>query len=90
MATPIIGVVEREVATGRCAALRPARARGEMPRAVAGFLPQWTAVSGIMLFQDVMFGFERVGWSWCLLSNPHAAVPLPDALSAGRANLPRS
>lgn len=61
----------------------------EMPRAVAGFLPLWQAVSGILLFHDLM-GVDRVGWQWRLLKNPHAAVPLPDALCSGRADLPQA
>lgn len=59
----------------------------EMPRALAGFLPLWKGVSGILLFQDMM-AIERVGWAWRLLSNPDAAVPLPAALAKERADLP--
>jgi hypothetical protein len=61
----------------------------EMPTALAGFLPFWKTVSGILLFHDVM-GVDRVGWLWRLLKNPHAAVTLPDALCDGRADLPQT
>lgn len=60
----------------------------EMPTALAGFLPFWKTVSGILLFHDVM-GVDRVGWLWRLLKNPHAAVTLPEALCDGRADLPQ-
>jgi hypothetical protein len=61
----------------------------EIPRAVAGFLPFWKAVSGILLFHDVM-GVDQVGWLWRLIRNPHSVVPLPEALCAGRADLPQT
>jgi hypothetical protein len=60
----------------------------ELPRAVAGFLPIWQVVSGILPFNQFVHP-ERVGWQWRLLRNPYAAVPLPDALCVGRADLPQ-
>ena len=61
----------------------------EMPLALAGFLPLWNAVSGILLFED-MWGFERVGWQWRLIRNSDAIVPLPDTLCSGRTDLPET
>ena len=61
----------------------------EMPRVVADFFPNWRAVSGILLFQDMM-GVDRVGWMWRLLRNPHADLQLPDTLCSGRADLPQA
>lgn len=61
----------------------------EIPRAVAALLPFWKAVSGILLFHD-MTGVDRVGWLWRLIRNPHSVVPLPEALCAGRADLPET
>lgn len=61
----------------------------ELPRVAAGLLPFWKAVSGILLFHEVT-GMDRVGWLWRLLGNPHAEVPLPERLCAGRADLPET
>jgi hypothetical protein len=60
----------------------------ELPRAIAGFLPIWEVVSGILLFDQFVHP-ERVGWRWRLLQNPYASMNLPDALCVGRADLPR-
>jgi hypothetical protein len=61
----------------------------EMPRAVTGFLPLWKALSGILLFHNLM-GIDRVGWLWRLITNPYADVPLPESLCGARANLPQT
>ncbi len=58
----------------------------EIPRVALGFLPFWTAVGGILLFRSLA-DFDRVGWSWRLVRNPHAAVQLPESLCAGRTGL---
>lgn len=61
----------------------------EMPETLQDYLSQWRRVSGILLYMD-MFAIRRTGWVWRLLANPHAAVPLPESLVAGRANLETS
>jgi len=53
----------------------------EVPRAAAGLMPFWTAVSGILLFRDIA-GRGSVGWEWKLISNPDASVPLPESLTS--------
>lgn len=62
---------------------------GEIPCVVEGLLPFWTAVSGILLFQDLA-GFDGVGWMWRLVQNPHAHVQLPESFSSGRAEQGRT
>jgi hypothetical protein len=60
----------------------------EMTRVIAGFLPFWTAVGGVLIFRTIA-ALDRVGWSWRLIRNPSAAVLLPGALCNGRADLPQ-
>lgn len=60
----------------------------EIPRVAMGYLPFWTAVGGILLFES-WADPERVGWRWRLVRNPNAAIPLPETLCAGRADLSR-
>ena len=54
----------------------------EIPIAISGFLPHWKAVSGILLFRNVVH-FDYVGWSWRLIRNAYAEVPLPEDLWVG-------
>ena len=53
----------------------------ELPIAILGYLPQWTAVSGILLFLDMMAS-TKCGWHWRLIQNPHATTSLPESLAA--------
>lgn len=54
-------------------------ALNEIPRRMDGFLPFWTAVSGVILFRGLM-SFQGVGWHWRLVANPHARLALPESL----------
>lgn len=66
-----------------------AGAMKELPEVLPGYFAQWSRISGILLFMD-MVAHNRSGWVWRLLANPSATSPLPDSLVGGRANLEQS
>jgi hypothetical protein len=43
---------------------------------IDGYLEFWPSVSGFLIYQDAA-SFNWLGWSFRIIRNPHAAVPLP-------------
>jgi hypothetical protein len=66
-----------------------AGAMTELPEILPGYFAQWSRISGVLLFTDLV-ALNRSGWVWRLLANPTAAHPLPASLTDGRANLEQS
>ena len=58
-----------------------------MPPAIDPYMSQWTSVSGILLYTDVV-STRTSGWRWRLLVNPHSANLLPQSLHALNARFP--